>query len=172
MNVDRETDRDFIEFYQKYNRAVFYTALRMLKDFSLAEDIMQEVFIRLQKSLREEEVITYPGAWLMTVTKNLCINLIHKNAKEQVTESIDTVVAPYHENFTKVETAEYIRNVLHKLPEEEREIFELHVLGGLKHAEIAKMMAIPASSVRWKFMNARKKLKKILSGEQKGGTDK
>ena len=56
----------------------------------------------------------------------------------------------------------FVARLLAPLPEPEREIVVLHVLGGLRLTEIARTMGIPSSTARWRYANARKRLKKEL----------
>lgn len=56
----------------------------------------------------------------------------------------------------------FYNEVLTKLEIDEREIFTLHVAAELKHREIANILSLPQSTVRWKYSNAVKKLKTVL----------
>lgn len=118
---------------------------------------MQEVFIKFLSAY--EKGIDHVGAWLITATKNYCFNYIRDNKRTIQTENIERKSTP-PENIAEQKI--FFEQVLSKLEEDEREIFTLRVACGLKHKEIAAVLSLPQSTVRWKYSNAVKKLRTIL----------
>lgn len=143
--------------YKKYYKLVFHTALLILKDISASEDAMQEVFLKY--FLNYEKGIENVGAWLVTSTKNHCYNYLRQNKK---TVDIEHIPTSTDSPEKLVERKMFFDEVLNNLDSDEKEIFTLHVVCELKHREIADIMSLPQSTVRWKYSNAIKKLRIVL----------
>lgn len=159
MTSEQEQNLKLQQYYDKFQKAVFHTALGILKNASAAEDAMQEVFLKLIIIKRNENAISNIGAWLVTCTKNYCYNYLRNNKK--------VVGDEYFPSETSnpeaiIQQTIFFSDVLSKLETDERELFMLHVVGGLKHREIADILSLPQSTIRWKYANAVKKLKTIL----------
>lgn len=144
-------------FYHKYYKAVFHTALMILKDTAAAEDAMQEVFIKFMSAF--DKGIENAGAWLITTTKNYCYNYIRDNKRTVQVDNIEVKSSPPDKT---AEQKIFFEEVLSNLEDDEREIFTLHVASGLKHKEIAEILSMPQSTVRWKYSGAVKKLRAVL----------
>ena len=146
--------------YNKYYKSVFYTALGFLKTIENAEDASQAVF---EKFINHEGQIENAGGWLIACTKNYCKNYIRDNAKNMDVDEISPYT-PSAESLPSeiVEENHFISRVLTCLAGDEKEIFVLHILSGLKHREIADILQLPAATVRWKYADAVKKLKIYL----------
>lgn len=109
-----QRDSELERYYQKYRKAVFHTALMILKDISSAEDAMQEVFIKFLSAY--EKGIDHVGAWLITATKNYCFNYIRDNKRTIQTENIERKSTP-PENIAEQKI--FFEQVLSKLEEDE-----------------------------------------------------
>jgi RNA polymerase sigma factor (sigma-70 family) len=150
-------DAQLESYYKKYHKAVFHTAFMILKHPAAAEDAMQEVFVKFISGFEKE--IDNVGAWLITVTKNYCYNYIRDNKR---TIQVDNVEAKSSSPAKIAEQNIFFEEVLSNLEGDEREIFTLHVASGLKHREIASILSMPQSTVRWKYSNAVRKLRNVL----------
>ena len=120
-----------------------------------AEDIVQDVFVKLLSNksyFRDEE---HMKAWLIRVTINLCINY-NKSLARQKTVSVEQLDIP----FTQQETG--ILEELYLLPEDERNILYLYYYEGYKIREIAKILRQKQNTINSKLTRARNKLKKIM----------
>ena len=154
----------FRQWYDRYYKAVYHTSLGILHDASEAEDCMQETFTALWNALQSGEDIRNPGGGLLRVCRNVSLSVLRRSRRVTVLEDpseplpdIDTAAMP--------EEAVYIAQILACLPAQEREVFTLHVMAGLRLTEIARMMEAPAATVRWRYATARRLLQAQLQKE-------
>jgi RNA polymerase sigma-70 factor, ECF subfamily len=158
----RKDEGEFIRVYTEYKTKVYYFALSILKDRGLSEDIMQEVFIRVRANAYKYGEIDNLKTLIMKITRNLALNCIRDRRFEASSDLMENNEAK--EDFTEYVTESVVINkALNSLSEEERQVFILHVLGGYKHREISGIMAIPQGTVRWKYADAKEKLRKLLN---------
>ena len=150
--------------YRMYGKTIRAIAYQYLKDEDLAEDCLQETFTALWNALQSGEDIRNPGGWLLRVCRNVSLSVLRRSRRVTVLEDpseplpdIDTAAMP--------EEAVYIAQILACLPAQEREVFTLHVMAGLRLTEIARMMEALAATVRWRYATARRLLQAQLQKE-------
>ena len=153
LNV--QTEKQYIEIVEKYADMIYRIAYQKVLNRYDAEDIVQDVFVKLLSNksyFRDEEHIK---AWLIRVTINLCINY-NKSLARQKTVSVEQLDIP----FTQQETG--VLEELYLLPEDERNILYLYYYEGYKIREIAKILRQKQNTINSKLTRARNKLKKIM----------
>ena len=153
LNV--QTEKQYIEIVEKYADMIYRIAYQKVLNRYDAEDIVQDVFVKLLSSksyFRDEEHIK---AWLIRVTINLCINY-NKSLAKQKTVSVEQLDIP----FTQQETG--VLEELYLLPEHERNILYLYYYEGYKIREIAKILRQKQNTINSKLTRARNKLKRIM----------
>lgn len=114
-------------WYEQYKIGLFRFALSILKDSHLAEDALQEAFVRLlrQNRLPDSEKAQ---AWLYRVVRNICYDMLRQRKHE--TGEVLTAAPPQNENWEFIE-------LISPLPQKEQEILALRFIGGFSHKEIA-----------------------------------
>lgn len=153
LNV--QTEKQYIEIVEKYADMIYRIAYQKVLNRYDAEDIVQDVFVKLLSNksyFRDEEHIK---AWLIRVTINLCINY-NKSLAKQKTVSVEQLDIP----FTQQETG--VLEELYLLPEDERNILYLYYYEGYKIREIAKILRQKQNTINSKLTRARNKLKRIM----------
>ena len=153
LNV--QTEKQYIEIVEKYADMIYRIAYQKVLNRYDAEDIVQDVFVKLLSSksyFRDEEHIK---AWLIRVTINLCINY-NKSLARQKTVSVEQLDIPFPQQETGVFEELYL------LPEDERNILYLYYYEGYKIREIAKILRQKQNTINSKLTRARNKLKKIM----------
>ena len=134
-------------WYERYKTGVYRYALSILKDPQLAEDVLQETFLRLLSG----KYVVQPGkeqAWLYKVAHNLCCDLLR-------TRSWETGELP--ESVGK-ESYAYI-DLIAGLEATERELVTLKIVGGLTHREIAAVMGLTVHAAKKRYERAIQKLR-------------
>ena len=152
----------FEEIYRGTRGAVYGFALSLLKNAHDAEDVAQEVYLRLcadPKRYREEGK---PMAYLLRLTRNLCYDRLRAH-QLRGTEPLLEQAAPWADPALSQEDRLVIRSCLEGLREEEQRAVLLHVLGGFRFREIAAFEGEPLSTVLSRYHRAMKKLRKVLS---------
>ncbi len=138
------------EVFDRYSRAVYSVALRILKDTGHAEDVMQEIFFQLWRN--PESFVPGRGslaAWLIVVSRNRSIDLLRRR---KPTDSVGDVVLP--SSFNLASQAEHnalierVRKVLKGLPAEQQRSMELAFFEGLSHSEIAEKTGDPLGTIK------------------------
>ena len=137
---DADQER-FHELYQTHHRRVYSLCLRMTKDISEAEDLTQEVFVQLFRtvgSFRGDSAFT---TWLHRLTVNLVLMHFRKHKRrlqsEQLTETGE-ILAQVGYKPTNIVDRILLAEVMAKLPDGYREAVILHDIQGLEHKEIAR----------------------------------
>ena len=150
-----QTEKQYREIGEKYADMIYRIAYQKVLNRYDAEDIVQDVFVKLLSNksyFRDEEHIK---AWLIRVTINLCINY-NKSLAKQKTVSVEQLDIP----FTQQETG--VLEELYLLPEDERNILYLYYYEGYKIREIAKILRQKQNTINSKLTRARNKLKRIM----------
>ncbi len=153
------------EVFDRYGRAVYSVALRILKDTGHAEDVMQEIFFQLW---RNSESFVHGrgsfGAWLVVVARNRSIDLLRRR---KPADSVEDVVLASPCNLASVAEhnamIEKVHKVLKDLPEEQQRSMELAFFEGLSHSEIAEKTGDPLGTVKTRIRMALITLRKAFS---------
>ncbi len=152
----------FDHIYELTHRAVYFAVFYILRDKMLAEDVLQETYVRALSSLGQYREHTNFTAWLTTVGKSIALNLLKKRAREVATDFNEDP----HSLGTRETELPFIFDLAGKvLSEEEYEIVMLCQVAGYKRREVAEMLGIPLSTVTWKNNEALKKLRAKLDEE-------
>lgn len=154
--------------YDRYSKAMFNTALRILNRSDDAEDILQEAFTDAFQQLSSFEGRSTFGAWLrqIVVYKSLAHlkkQKLHLNGLEEDAENIAD--EPALEEDEVWYTADSIVQAMKKLPDGYRTVLTLHLIEGFEQEEVAAMMKVAHSTVRTQYMRAKQKLLQVLKQE-------
>lgn len=147
---------------EAHGAAVYRLALCRLQNTADAEDVYQDVFLRLL----EEEVWDWDGehlkAWLLRAALNRCVDVQRFRLRRPVLplEQVPEIARPVDEE------AAALWEAVSRLPERERTAVHLHYAGGYRTEEIAALLGVPGATVRTRLRRARIRLKDLL-----GGTD-
>lgn len=159
----------FERLYEQYADDVLRMAYFYLADRQKAEDVCQDVFVKLYT---HGEAIA-PGrekAWLLRVTVNCCRDLWRSAWLKRVVlgaPSLDVMPAQDEGVEQREEKAELMR-AIHKLPAAFRETILLHYYQDMGIAEIAQMLNLPEGTISSRLSRARKKLESLLKEEATG----
>jgi len=149
----------FEKLYENMNRPLYAVALQITQNRALAEDILQEVFLKLYLSPPEPSI--NPRAYLCRMAQNLAIDSVRKRRKEfDLGEVENDIFYPTDDLPLKLD----VENALRSLPDRERQIVTLHINGDLRFREIATIMELPLGTVLWAYQKALKQLRNTLGG--------
>lgn len=151
---------EFKKLFDENKKYVFAIALSILRDFELAEDVLQEVYIKLFQQMKYQE-ISNVKAWLITVSRTKALDQYRKKKRE-----ITGLDSDYFERLECTSEDPLEKLVLSKylelLDQEERQIVIMKGIMGMKHREIANIVDIPLGTAIWKYNAAIKKLRKNI----------
>lgn len=155
-------DRQFEALYEKYANDVLRVSYFYLGDRQQAEDVTQDVFVRLLTSNpRLEE--GREKAWLLKVALNRCRDLWRAAWVKRVvlgSPAIDLTPAP-DQIEDRMERQE-LMNAIHKLPADFRDVILLHYYQGYGITEMAEILKVPEGTVSSRLSRGRKKLEELL----------
>lgn len=154
----------FEEMYEKYATDVLRVSYFYLGDRQKAEDVTQDVFVRLitnAPDLQEGR----EKAWLLKVALNRCRDLWRGAWLKRVVLGSPTFeLIPAPDDTERKDNEEAMMVAIHKLPETFREVILLHYYQGYGISEIAQMMELPEGTISSRLSRGRKKLESILEG--------
>ncbi len=155
----------------KYQSKLFATSMNVVKNRELAEDIVQEAFMKgfmKLDSLKNREQF-YP--WLKRIALNIALNHFEKEKRVMDVETEDDETS-FFENIGSGESPEeltlkeelhrYVRSYVDSLPDKLRVVIVLREVEDMSYEEIAEMMNIPLGTVRSRLFNARQIIKDRL----------
>lgn len=149
-------DRDALaSLYHATSSAVYAYALSILKNRHDAEDVLHDCYVTVWNSAGTYRSQDKPMAWLMTLTRNLCLMQLRRQKRVLPLESAEGFGHP----DADPEDALMLRSCMQVLSEEERQIVVLHAIAGCRHREIAGMLGLKTSTVLSKYRRALQKLR-------------
>ena len=145
-------------------------ALSITLDIALAEDVLQDVFIKLWTKKDELDPVKNREAWCVRVVRNQALDRIRQRKRQPLElEKVHYTVGDSAtvDSLEHQDLLQQIRGVLEKLPEQQREIFRLRELMGYSNAEIEEILNLNHSQVKVSLFRARqiirKKIDKIIN---------
>lgn len=165
--LDGDNDA-FSELVTRYKNLVYSVILRMINDYEEANDISQEVFIKVYKNLDRYQPEYKFSTWIMRITTNYVIDCMRK--KKQETVNIEDVEYDLKSSsnpereFIEKEQSEIFAKAIGQLPEMYKMPIVLYHIKRFSYQEIADMLNIPLSKVKNRIFRGRRLLKEILMG--------
>ncbi|RKS42725.1 RNA polymerase sigma-70 factor (ECF subfamily) [Gillisia mitskevichiae] len=175
VRCQKQEQRAQLEVYKKYYKAMYNTALRIVKDTAEAEDIMQEGFIKAFSKIHTFEGKSTFGAWIKKIVVNLSINAYNKRIKyaqvsyndefkNEIYEGDEIGVIEEEENNCKIQ---HILKKFDFLKENYRVILTLHLIDGYDYEEICDILKLSPANCRTTISRAKEQLRKILSENER-----
>jgi len=152
--------------YNKYSNKIFNFLLRMTKDEYLAEDIMQEVFIKVYNNLDKFKFKSAFYTWLYRIAFNTAITLIKKRKKlrekEFTEDTLHTHIDTALDKIEQLLDKKNVESIIDMLPDKQKHVFNLRFFEKLKFSELAEVLKISENSAKTNFHYAMQKIKKEL----------
>jgi RNA polymerase sigma-70 factor (ECF subfamily) len=167
------------EIVQTYNRRIYNICFRFAGSATDAEDLAQEVFIKMYRTLATYD--SSKGAfvtWVTTITRNLLVDHFRKTKQDRITDSLDATSphedaqplseqiqdqsAPPDQHVRRREASEAIHAALSKLSPELREAVILRDLQDFDYREIATVLKVPEGTVKSRINRGRAELARLL----------
>ncbi len=149
--------------YEKYKVPMFRLCLRYARDRPGAEDILQEGFIKVFKDIKGYKGTGALGGWIRKVMVNTALAQIRKDAKLFVVENLDSATdVPGLEDIYSMLEAKALTKLIQKLPDGYRIVFNMYVVEGYAHKEIADQLQITTSTSKSQLSKAKAHLRKMV----------
>ncbi len=153
-----------MQLYNLYCKAMFVVANRYVNDSFLAEDIMQESFIKAFKSIDRYKNEVPFGAWLKRIVINQSIDALKKKKLELISMNEETLRVVDDEDWTVDEsiTVDEVKSAINDLKEKYRLVLSLYLFEGYDHDEISQILGITSNTSRTHLLRGKRILKEKL----------
>ena len=153
---------------QQYKNKIYTYSLYMLKNRMDADDVTQEVMIRIWQNIDKFNIMA-AKTWIIKTTNNLCIDYLRRrtvavNRESEIDEFFEDTYSSNTNNDNPYLTTHFrmmaskVKEAIQRLPENLRSIFVLYEIEGLKYKEISKALDLPLNSVKVYLLRARKEI--------------
>lgn len=164
---------------RRHQTALYNFALRQVRVPQVAEDVVQEAFVRVVSKADEFKHEARFTTWVYTITRNLCIDQLRKRALRKhpsldesrgeegegptLGEQTADPRASVEREATGTELKERIALAVDKLPDEQREVFLMREIANLPFKEIAEITGVPENTVKSRMRYALERLQEALA---------
>ena len=160
-NISKGDTSSFEKLYEKTKKTVYHVALSIVRDRSLAEDVVQSAYLSILRNAASYKVGTNANAWIYTIARNEAL-LVKRRCEREFPVNEQENIAMFgskqiDEYGLLIDTARRI------LPEDEFVILLVIAADGYKRREISEMLSLPVSTVTYKYQCATDKMRKALA---------
>lgn len=151
------------ELVHRYSPMLMTVARRYCRDNHAAKDVLQEAFVRIFRAVGRYEASGSFTAWMRRIVINCALQSMDKMSYQREQTALEDVTAPsvspdVYSNLG----AEELLGLIQQLPDGFRDVFNLYVVEGYNHEEIAKLLKIAPGTSRSQLVRARKRLQAII----------
>jgi len=156
-----------LEVYNRYQKAMYNTALRIVKDTAEAEDVMQESFITAFSKLHNFKGEATFGSWLKRIVINNSIVQYRKSlrfvqvSEENIAEEAEEDPDPSNDEYSQIQTNQ-LMDCMNSLNDSYKNILSLHFIEGYDYQEICEILEISYANCRTLISRAKESLRKKL----------
>ena len=155
-------EKAFVELYRRYNRRVYAYCARMMNSKTLAEDLFQEVFVRVARKRQRFESGSF-SAWLFAIARNLCLNALRDNVTHVAIEEVQETLQTSADEAEYDPSLEILKEAIEQLPPDLREPLVLRVYNGFSYQEIADLTQTKLATVKVRIFRAKQRLHEKLA---------
>lgn len=172
INLDRKAQ---YELYKDCFGYMMSISLRYQNDSQEAEDVVNRAFLKILKSISSYDISKSFKPWLARITVNENIDACRRTKKLRSLINYDSEMVDADCNLKNFEynaaeqelEAEQLRKMINQLPETTKCVFNLYVVDGYKHHEIAEKLGLTTGTSKWHLNSARKRLKAMILNMKK-----
>jgi RNA polymerase sigma-70 factor (ECF subfamily) len=169
LNVQKGDMAAFEALYDRYQKRLFHFILRFARQRSLAEDILQETFLRLLKGRKSYRKGSRFSTYLFIIGRNLCLDALKSwerrhlllSQEDEIERAADKSKGP-DKILEETETGKNIQSAIEALPADQREVLILSKYSGLSYDGIARIVNSTPAAVKQKAYRAMQSLRQRL----------
>jgi RNA polymerase sigma factor (sigma-70 family) len=158
------------QFYEQCFSILMPVCLRYFKERNDAESMLNEGFMKIFNNIEKYNIQTPFDPWAKRVMINLIIDNHRKNLKhkQNTVYNGDDYLNRNEKIYVELNDGEEkmiydeLYNLIHRLPETTSKVFNLYVIDGFKHKEIAELLGISEGTSKWHLSSARRKLQQLI----------
>jgi RNA polymerase sigma-70 factor (ECF subfamily) len=161
----------FDELFRRHRRGLLAYAVGLLGDRALAEDVVQDSFVRLARSADRIDPARGARPWLYRVAHNRAVDLLRRRRREPPASDADLATLAAEavaadpspaDGLIGAETRRRVRAALDRLPEKEREVLLMRFYGELTFQEAARVARRPLGTMLWRASRALQRLREMM----------
>jgi RNA polymerase sigma-70 factor (ECF subfamily) len=166
--LGKESGMNFWQIYDQYHSPVRKLITALVKDEWVADDLVQETFLRIRENLHTVENPDKIKSWIFRIARNQCLDhfrktqFISKNVDASRDVSKETPFASFHSQLERDEMSRCVQDKVSRLPEPQRSVLLFFEMLGFNHQEIAETLGMTVSNSKVLLHRARRALKDIL----------
>jgi RNA polymerase sigma-70 factor, ECF subfamily len=161
----------FEELVDRYKDLVFALIARTVQDRSRADDLAQDVFLRIHRGLPYFRGEARLSTWIYRIVANVCV---HDHTRPAATVSLDDeraggrhAPAAADRRFGDLELRDRLEKAIARLPASARLLVAAHYLEGVRYEDLAEAMGLPLGTVKTQLYRAKQQLRRLLETELK-----
>jgi len=171
------TPEEFRKSILPEGRRLYALAFRYLNNREEAEDMVQEVMMKLWAGRNEQVHYGNPAAWCTAVTRNSCIDILRRRRRVRIEEISDTVIVPdtntgMGDNADNLEAVQMIGTIVSRMREPYRSAVILRDMEGYSYEETAEILHTNINALRTLLSRARKSIREEMERIYRYGTGK
>ncbi|KGR78591.1 RNA polymerase sigma factor [Ureibacillus sinduriensis] len=167
-NVQSGSETDYTYIMTYYENKIYTTVFRLVCQHDTAQDLVQEIFIKVFYNLHKYKAVGSFNAWLYRIVVNQCYDYLRKQSKQPLHGEIESIEIQSPENkILQKEQLQQLDQLLHQLDKTEYLILLLRYINELSYDEISEVLQIPLNEVRNKLHRSKCKLRQLAT--KKGG---
>ena len=153
-----------MQLYDMYCNAMYNTACNMIKDDTIAQDVMQEAFIKAFKKIDTYNGKATFGSWLKRIVINQSLDWIKKQKLDtiELNEQYVTLTEDESWDVNSRISIKTIYNCIEQLPNRCKNVVKLYLLEGYDHQEVAQILQISEVASRSQLSRGKNRLKELL----------
>lgn len=158
----------FATLVERYDRAVYHLAYRMLRHVEDARDATQEAFFKAFRSLHTFRPGAKFSTWIFAIAYHNCCDRLSRrkhDSSAEMPDRPDPGAGPEQQTIAADDAAR-LRDAIAQLPEKYRAVITLFHLQGRQYEEIADVLDLPMGTVKTHLFRAKEQLRKLLSGTE------
>jgi RNA polymerase sigma-70 factor (ECF subfamily) len=165
-------ERAFQELVDRYKDLVFALIARTVQDRSRAEDLAQEVFLRVHRGLPYFRGEARLSTWLYRIVANVCVQEATKPSAvsiddERVRAHVMASTAVRDRQFSELELRDRLEKAIARLPPQYRLLIAAHYLDGVRYEDLAEALQLPLGTVKTQLHRAKQQLRRVMEGDLK-----
>lgn len=151
-----------VYIYKETRIKVYGFILSILRNVHEAEDVLQDVYIKIYENASSYKKESKPLAWIFTIAKNLCYMRLRKQKDISDIDEIKDYLKIDNKEYDNIDNKMLLSFLFQYISLEERNILMLHIVSGFKFKEIAIILDLSLSTVLSKYHRAIKKIKIVM----------
>lgn len=162
--IRHDTDRGFRMLVDRYSEKIYWHVRRTVESHDDAQDVVQEVFVRVFRSLDSLNSAESLRSWIYRIATNEALRQLERRRNEfaPLDDTAGNIVSDSYINYDDVEAVQ-LKQAIHSLPPKQQLAFNMRYYDELSYDEIAEVLGSSAGSVRANYHNAKEKIIKYMN---------